>query len=217
VLRDKINGVNAHVIVLKSSASFAEYRDVLAVVEKTPDVVAAEPFIFVELFISTAKHAQVSVALKGVDPKRVERVLALPANMKEGKVASLAAGEPPSIILGDDLAKTLGVRLGDEVTVSPPPDTKYATPKVFRVTGTDHADFDEYDERLAYASLSAVQAMLGRGDQVMGIELTVKDVDTSAAVAAAIEASLGGPPYHVMDWYQLNKNLFTALYGDRRP
>jgi ABC-type lipoprotein release transport system permease subunit len=108
------------------------------------------------------------------------------------------------------------VKVGDEVTLSPPPDTKFE-PKVFRVTGTFHANFDEYDERLAYASLSAVQAMLGRGDQVMGIELTVNDLDKSAAVAKAIETALGGPPYAVMDWYELNKNLFTTLYGDRRP
>jgi lipoprotein-releasing system permease protein len=216
VLRDKITGVNAHVIVLKVQSTFAEYREVLAAVEKTPGVVAAEPFIFVELFISTAKHAQVPIAFKGVDPKRVGRVLALPANMKEGKVASLEVGEPPSIILGDDLAKALGVKVGDDVTLSPPPDTKFE-PKAFRVTGTFHADFNEYDERLAYASLAAVQALLGRGDQVMGIEMTVDDLDKSAAVAKAIEATLGGPPYAAMDWYELNKDLFTALFGDRRP
>jgi lipoprotein-releasing system permease protein len=216
VLRDKIIGVNAHVIVLKTTATFAEYRDVLTTVAKTPGVVAAEPFIFVELFISTATHAQVSLALKAVDPKRVERVLALAANMKEGKVASLAGGEPPSIILGDELAKTLGVKVGGEVTLSPPPDANFG-PKVFRVTGTFHVDFDEYDERLAYASLAAVQPMLGRGDQVMGIELTVHDLDKSAAVATAIETTLGGPPYRAMDWYELNKNLFTTLFGARRP
>lgn len=216
MLRDKINGVNAHVVVLKSVATFAEYREVLSLVEKTPGVVAAEPFIFVELYISSANHAQVSLALKGVDPKRVERVLALPANMKVGKVASLASSEPPSIILGDDLAKSLGVKADDQVTLTPPPDFKFE-PTVFRVTGTFHAGFDEYDERLAYASLSAVQAMIGRGDQVMGIELTVEDLDRSGEVAKAIERALGGPPYKVMDWYELNRELFRALYGDRRP
>ena len=105
--------------------------------------------------------------------------------------------------------------VGDEVTVSPSPDTKYE-PKVFRVTGTFHTDFGEYDERLAYASLSALQAMLGRGDEVTGVELTVMDLDKSAAVAGAIETALGGA-YTVMDWYELNKNLFTTSFGDRRP
>jgi hypothetical protein len=216
VLRDKINGVNAHVIVLKSTRPFSEYRDLLAVVEKTPGVVAAEPFIFAELYISSASHAQVSLALKAVDPKRVERVLALAANMKVGKVASLASGAPPSIILGDELATRLAVKVGDQVTLTASPESEFE-PKVFRVTGTFHVGFDEYDDRLGYASLSAVQAMLGRGDQVLGIELTVKDVDKSGEVAKAIESAIGGPPYEVMDWYELNRNLFTAMYGQRRP
>jgi lipoprotein-releasing system permease protein len=218
VLRDKINGVNAHVIVLKSTSSFAEYRDVLSVVEKTAGVAAAEPFIFMELNIASANHASIGLALKAVDPKRVERVLALASNMRVGKVASLASGEPPPIILGDDLAKKLAVKLGDEVTLTPAPEaeTKFEA-KVFRVVGTFHVDFDEYDEKLGYVSLAAAQAMLGRGDQVMGIELTVKDLDKSAAIARAIEDAIGGPPYAVMDWYELNRDLFTALYGDRRP
>lgn len=37
------------------------------------------------------------------------------------------------------------------------------------------------------------------------------------ALAKTIETALGGPPYQAMDWYELNKNLFTRLYGDRRP
>jgi hypothetical protein len=52
VLRDKINGMNAHVIVLKTVADFPEYRDVLKKVEGTPGVVAAQVFIFAELAIA---------------------------------------------------------------------------------------------------------------------------------------------------------------------
>jgi ABC-type lipoprotein release transport system permease subunit len=59
--------------------------------------------------------------------------------------------------------------------------------------------------------------MLGRGDQVMGIEMTVNDLEHSDQLASAIEKALGGPPYQAMDWYELNKNLFTTLYGARRP
>ncbi|HEY5948384.1 MAG TPA: ABC transporter permease [Kofleriaceae bacterium] len=218
VLRAKILGVNAHVDVLKSVATFAEYRDVLAVVEKTPGVVAAEPFIFAELYIASAERAPIGVAVKGVDPSRVGRVLAVGTHMVAGSIDSLAKGEPAPIVLGDDLARKLDVKIGDEVTVSPPKDPpSSAKPKVFRVSALFHMDFDEYDERLALTSLSALQAMLGRGDQVMGIEMTVKDLDHSDDIASTIEKALGGPPYQAMDWYELNKNLFTALYGQRRP
>ena len=78
-------------------------------------------------------------------------------------------------------------------------------------------DFDEYDDRLALTALPAMQALLGRGDQVMGIEMTVNNLDDSDRIAIALERSLGGEPYDTRDWYDLNKRLFTALYGDKRP
>jgi lipoprotein-releasing system permease protein len=62
-----------------------------------------------------------------------------------------------------------------------------------------------------YTSLRDTQELVGRGDQVMGVELKVKDVDRAAEIAAKLERALGGPPYQVQDWYELNHNLFTAL------
>ncbi len=146
------------------------------------------------------------------------RVLPIGPHMKSGTLESLGTGAPPSIVLGDDLAKKLSVAIGDRVTVtSPAAAINPFAPTVFRVSGTYHLDFDEYDERLGFAPLAAVQATLGRGDQVMGVEATVKDLDRSADVADAILKKLGGPPYAVQDWYELNKHLFTALFGDHRP
>jgi lipoprotein-releasing system permease protein len=220
VLRDKINGVNAHVIVLKLS-DFTEYRDALGVVEKVPGVVAAEPFIFAELEIVKAGGPPQLLSLKAVDPARADRILTVGRHMKTGTLESLAKGEPPSIILGDELARVLGVAIGDDVTVrarrdSVEPTMTMSKPAVFRVTGTFHMEFDVYDQELGVASLPAVQAMVGRGDQVMGIEMTVKDLGKADEVAKAVEKALGGPPYKAMDWYELNKNLFTAL-GHGRP
>ncbi|HEY5928262.1 MAG TPA: ABC transporter permease [Kofleriaceae bacterium] len=224
VLRGKIIGINAHVIVLKTSAHLTEYRDVLAKVERTPGVVAAAPFIFAELEIAKTGKPPVSVAIKAVDPKRVGRVLTVGKHMTEGTLESLAKGKPPSIVLGDVLAQTLGVKVGDEVTVTHPKmDDAFAgvlpepKPGVFRVTGMFHMDFDEYDERLAFVPLAAMQEMLARGDQVMGIEMTVKDLDRSDEIAKAIETKLGGHPYDAQDWYELNQQLFVSLFGQRRP
>lgn len=224
VLRDKINGVNAHLIVLKSSSPMIEYRDVLKVVEDTKGVTTAEPFIFAELEIATAGKPPMYLALKAVDPARVERVLTVGRHMKTGTLASLAKGEPPPIVLGDELARALDVGIGDDVTLTQPasphpldPPNPGFKPTVFRVSGTFHVQFDEYDARLALVSLTAAQAMFGYGDQVMGIEATVDDLDRSDEIAKGIEVTLGGMPYHAQDWYELNKSLFTNLYGDRRP
>jgi lipoprotein-releasing system permease protein len=217
VLRDKILAVNAHVIVLKSTTTFAEYRDVLALAERTPGVVAAEAFLFSELVIAKPGKPDVGIAIKGVDPTRVGRVLAIGPRMTEGTLDSLGVkGEPPPMVIGDDLARKLDVRVGDTVMVSSPEGAAVKLgPNRFRVSGLFHMDFDEYDERLTLVPLSAMQTMIGRGDQVMGIEMTVKDLAHSDELAKALEKALGGPPYRAMDWYELNTKLFQAMYGGR--
>src|SRR5262249_7476418 len=59
--------------------------------------------------------------------------------------------------------------------------------------------------------LTEAEELQGRGDQVLGVELKVRDVDRADVIAKKLEKALGGPPYQVQDWYELNHNLFTAL------
>jgi lipoprotein-releasing system permease protein len=217
-LRDKILRVNPHVYILKSQATFAEYREVVKTVEGIDGVVAAEPFVFLELLIASAAHAPLGFALKGVDPQRVTSVLDVSADLKAGKLDDLARGEAPAIILGDALADALRVGPGDRVVVTIPPRGAEPVGQAsreypFRVTGILHTEIAEYDQRLAMTSLAAAQQIVGRGDQVMGVEAKVKDVDRSDKVAREIERALGGPPYDVKDWYELNRDLF----GGHRP
>jgi lipoprotein-releasing system permease protein len=241
--RDKVLGVNAHVIILKSQATFAEYRDVMRTArEIDPEVLAVQPFIFAEMLATRGKGELSGVAIKGIDPKLVRGVLDLDKHMIEGSVDSLAVavckpGEPerpapaapgrpscmkdPPIIMGKELAHKLKAKLGDIVTVVVPLsnidfDTwraKSSAPRTrkFTVTGIFYSGFDEYDRRLMYTSLADTQELLGRGDQVMGVELKVRDVERAEDIAKNLEKALGGPPYQVQDWYELNHNLFTAL------
>jgi lipoprotein-releasing system permease protein len=268
--RDKVLGVNAHVIVLKSQATFAEYRDVMRTAREIDrDVLAVQPFIFAEMLATRGKGELSGVAIKGIDPKLVRGVLDLDKHMIEGSVDSLlieacppnadergdtsgvgvagslgvaraigATGPPPGtvsatepdrpkclkdppIIMGKELAHKLKAKIGDAVTVVVPLsnidfDTwraKSSAPRTrkFTVTGIFYSGFDEYDRRLMYASLTEVEELQGRGDQVMGVELKVKDVERAEAIAQKLEKALGGPPYQVQDWYELNHNLFTAL------
>jgi lipoprotein-releasing system permease protein len=271
--RDKVLGVNAHVIVLKSQATFAEYRDVMKTAREIDrDVLAVQPFIFAEMLATRGKGELSGVAIKGIDPKLVRGVLDLDKHMIEGSVDSLlieacppgaddrtpgtgarpgaavpgpgraamgvptgpppgviTATEPdrprclkdPPIIMGKELAHKLKAKLGDTVTVVVPLsnidfDTwraKTSAPRTrkFTVTGIFYSGFDEYDRRLMYASLTEVEELQGRGDQVMGVELKVRDVERAEQIAQKLEKALGGPPYQVQDWYELNHNLFTAL------
>lgn len=224
--RDKVLGVNAHVIVLKSQATFAEYRDVMKTAATIdPEVLAVQPFIFAEMLVTRGKGEISGVAIKGIDPTLVRGVLDLEKHMIQGSVDTLAVrpaiGELPPIIMGKELAHKLKAKLGDTVTVVVPlsnidfetwrASSSAPRTRKFRVSGIFYSGFDEYDRRLMYTALADTQELVGRGDQVMGVELKVKDVERAEEIAEKLERALGGPPYQVQDWYELNHNLFTAL------
>ncbi|MGE0545994.1 MAG: ABC transporter permease [Kofleriaceae bacterium] len=234
--RDKVLGVNAHVIVMKQQSTFAEYRDVMKTAKEIdPDVLAVQPFIFAEMLVTRGKGKLSGVAIKGVDPKLVRSVLDLDKHMIDGSVDSLAEEPPmlptglrapPPIIMGRELANKLKAQVGDYVTVVVPLSnidfdtlrimSSAPRTRVFQVTGIFYSGFDEYDRRLMYASLHDTQELVGQGDRVMGVELKIQDVDEAKDIAARLRKALGGEPYKVQDWYDLNHNLFTALNLQKR-
>ena len=231
--RDKVLGVNAHVIVMKSQSTFAEYRDVMKTAKAIdPDVLAVQPFNFNEMLVTRGKGELSGVAIKGIDPQLASGVLDLQQHMEqppkdtpESKIERLLAppaeGELPPIIIGKELARKLKAKMGDEVTVVVPlsnidwdswkASASAPRTKKFRIAGIFYSGFDEYDRRLMYTSLHDSQELDGRGDQVMGVEMKVKDIDRASEIAEKLEHALGGPPFQVQDWYELNHNLFTAL------
>ncbi len=229
--REKVLGVNAHVIIMKNTSDFRAsgplgYLNVERIAKEIdPDVIAVQPFIFVEMLVTRGKGELSGVAIKGVDPQRVTKVLDLEKHMLNGAKVSALAEEPkdgpPPIILGRELARKLKAKVGDVVTVVAPLSNidletwtaKGDAPKTkqFKISGIFYSGFDEYDRRLMYVSLHEAQELLGQRDQVMGVELKVKHVDRAAEIARKLEKRLGGSPFVVQDWYQLNKNLFTAL------
>ena len=224
--RDKVLGVNAHIIIMKNTLDFPEYRDVEEMVRDIdPEVQAVQPFIFEEMMATRGQGRESGVAIKGVDAARVSQVLDLKKHMIEGDVASLTVpsqgDKPAPIIMGRELARKLGAKVGEDVTVVAPLSNidfdswtvKGGAPltRVFTVSGIFYSGFAEYDQRLMYISLREAQELRGRGDSVLGVELKVADVDRAKEIADKIDDALGGSPYVVQDWYELNRNLFTAL------
>lgn len=95
--RDKVLGVNAHVLVLKYSIDFREYREVMKKVERVPGVSAAAPFIINPMMVNHGERTATGVLLKGIDPEQTLKVLALPNHIVEGSLAGLrrAGAKPP--------------------------------------------------------------------------------------------------------------------------
>ncbi len=212
-LKDRILGVESHLVVLRHGP-FTEYRSVLEKVDDTAGVVAATPFVYSQVMLRTASGASGAV-LRGIDPESAGRVI---RNIKPEVLAAMARseGDPaPAIVLGKELARSLGVVRGDSLYVISPrgflsPAGHVPAMKRFTVAGLFASGMYEYDGSLAYVSLAEAQRLLRMGDAVTGIEVRVDDIYRAGKIGKTI-SNLLGFPYWTRDWMQMNRNLFSAL------
>ncbi len=229
----KILGTTAHILVNdRMKESMVDYEEQVKKVAGVPDVVAATPFIFRQVLLTSPSGVQ-GIILRGIDPAREGTVTELAHNLVNGNLADLSHStkvvipekerEPngpdtamrPGIILGKELSMRLGVFPGDTLNVVSPvgPITGASmTPKIrqFVVVGIFQSGMYEYDSSLAYIELGEAQKFFNMGATVTGIEVKVVDVFRAADIARSIEQQLGFA-FWARDWMQMNRNLFSAL------
>jgi lipoprotein-releasing system permease protein len=95
--REKVLGVNAHVLVLKYSIDFREYRDIMKKVEGVKGVTGVAPFVINPMMVTHGDRTATGVLLKGVDPELMPKVLDLPKHIVEGSLVGLRreGAKPP--------------------------------------------------------------------------------------------------------------------------
>ncbi|ABB32584.1 lipoprotein releasing system, transmembrane protein, LolC/E family [Geobacter metallireducens RCH3] len=226
-LKEKILGTNAHVVVLKSSGTMEDYPAIMERLKKMKGVVAATPFIYSQVMLSTGSNVS-GVVLRGIDVKTDPLVTNLYRSLVEGKLGDLersplplATPEPPKpgIIIGRELARSLNIYPGDTVNVISPlgnitPLGMVPKMKQFRVVGLFNTGMFEYDSTLAYVGLSEAQEFLSLGHAATGIQLRVQDVYRTGELVRKIDRELGFP-FHARDWMQMNKNILFALKTEK--
>ena len=215
-LRDKILGVNAHVMTMSAGGNMADYADAMKKIEGVSGVTGVTPFIYSELMASSSQGVK-GIILRGVQPRSADEVLTIRKYMIDGGFPKLEQKGMPGIIIGRELAKRLGVGMGRRINLLSPTGKKTSqgfVPRVrnFKVVGIYKTGMWEYDSSLAFVTLSAARDLLGwDNNAVTGLELSVADVDNASAVAAAVTRKLGGYPFYSRSWMEMNANLFAAL------
>lgn len=123
--RDKVLGVNAHVLLLKRSSYYGEYRELMSEMEKVPGVTGVAPFTIHPMMVTHGDRTATGVLLKGVDPDRVKDVLDLPQDMIEGSMAGLRLpGASPPASRREPLGRTTYPRSGGDAPKAAPIDPK---------------------------------------------------------------------------------------------
>jgi len=214
-LQRKILGVNAHVVVLNYKGAMPEYKNVIDQLKVDKEIVSAAPFIMGQVMASYGKRAH-GVFLRGIDAESEMKTTDIGRFMKEGSIESLTTkNDSPGIIIGKELASSIGVFKGDVLSILSPvgkigPLGMLPKVRQFRVVGIFEVGMFEYDSNLVLTDLRTAQEFFDMKDEVTGIQLRLADIYKASVVRERIHKQLAFPLY-AKDWMQMNRNLFSAL------
>ncbi len=222
-IRSKILGATAHISIFRSgNEPFDNYGEVVKKARAVPRVLGVAPTVYGKGLMTTAGGSAVAM-LKGIVPAQERTVTDLASQVVEGQLDALdhvAEGSLPPVLLGRDLASTLGVGVGDVVSVTSPngrlsPYGMVPSMKKFRVAGTVYSGLYEFDAQWAYIPLSVAQRLFTEGsDSASLVEVRLDDIYAVRAVAPHILAALG-EGYLTTDWIMMNQSLFSALWLEK--
>jgi len=227
--QDRVLGINSHLLVISQGRNFDDYRDVQDKIEGVPGVEATSPFILHEMIGSHARNSS-GVLVKGVEPETMSKVSDLPRYLKtEGALDKLnyerfppsGDKQTPKLVLGTTLAEDLEVETGERLRITSPlknldpgrwsADGGQPLSREFIVAGVYQSGFHDFDSRLVLTDYRALQDFFDRGDTVTGIDTRVENVFQVGAIEEAITEVVDTRDFRMLDWRELNHNLFTSL------
>ncbi|MBI5240559.1 MAG: ABC transporter permease [Elusimicrobia bacterium] len=218
-IQKKVIGAQAHLTVY-GAHSAADLDRVSAALREDPDVAATAPFVMGQAILTVGERT-IGMVLKGLDPEREFQVNSLSASLSEGSWKGLkpveAKGKPalPGIVLGEELARAMGLWVGAQVVLVSP--KSVATPlgmmpkmQKFEVKGLLHTGYYEYDSTTGYADLDAAARFFGVEAGATGVGARLGELGRAQAAARRLQTKLG-PAHPVRTYSDMNRTLFAAL------
>ncbi len=217
-VRDRMLGVVSHIeIYAPSGAALPDLARTLREVRAHPQVLGAAPFIATQALLARGEDMKGTV-VRGIDPALEGAVTDLAGGLKSSALTRLLPGEF-GVVLGGELARSLGVRQGDKVTLVAP--SGQVTPagvvprlKQMTVVGTFDSGHYEYDSALLLMHVDDA-ARIFRLEGASGVRVKLRDLQQARAVGAELSRSLTGDLV-VRDWTLQNRSWFAAVQVEKR-
>jgi len=223
-LQDKLIGSSAHVQLMQiDGRGIPDWQALIARLRAVPHVVAASPGLYEQVLV--ARGARDGGALiEGILPDDERTVSDLLSKATPGAVQALEPqpappntqnAELPPIVLGGDLADTIGAGAGDSVLIISPQGEMTpmgVIPKYvrFRLAGTFHSGFYQYDAQMGFLRLADAQRLFDEPDLLSVISFKVDNLNDAPQIAHAIEQA-AGKGFMTTNWTDENRELFRAL------
>lgn len=217
-VRDRMLGVLSHIEVLAySGESLANAAQISQAIAATPQVVSQAPFVMSQVLVARGEDMR-GAMVRGIDPVQESAVTDIVAAWPDALKEKLQPGLF-NVVLGGELARALGVRAGDRITLISPggqmtPAGVVPRLKQLEVIGTVDSGHFEYDATLAFIHIEDAQRIF-RLDGPAGIRIKINDAQQARQVANQLVSALGSDVI-VRDWTRQNRNWFAAVEIEKR-
>ena len=212
-LRERILNMTAHATITGYGEALPDWRAVAEFAGGYPQVQAAAPYIEGQGLL-LAGQVLSGVALRGIEPGLEAEVAGIDTLMIQGSLDTLQAGEW-RVVLGEELARALGVGLGDRVILVIPEGS--VTPiglmprmRSFTVSGIFRAGMFEFDRSIALLHMTDAQRLYRLGERATGVRLAVTDIYRAGPLVREIALDYGGGVY-IDDWTRRHANFFRSI------
>lgn len=212
-LRTRILGVAAHAQITGFDNTLENWQDIARRAQTHREVTGSAPFVAAQGMVSFDGVVQGAV-IRGIEPKLENRVAEIDKHMKDGSLDALRPGSY-GIVLGAELARSLGVGLGDKVVLITPqgqitPAGVMPRLKQFDVVGIFEVGHYEYDLTLALINIDDARVLFRLGDKVSGVRLKVGKLEAAPRIVRELAAVMPDSVY-MTDWTMQHANFFRAI------
>lgn len=215
-LLDRILGLNGHMIVSPVDGELTDYSAVASRIEGAGGVMLAVPLVEGQALVSSGSGGS-GALVRGVREADLKRVRSVAGNIRFGALDGFDGAE--GVAIGTRMANSLGLGLGDNITlISPEGDvTPFGTTprvKAYPVIAIFEVGMSEYNSTFVFMPLSEAQLYFNQDNHVTAIEVYLENPDAVSAMRPVIEAAAERPVF-LTDWTQRNQTFFSALQVER--
>ena len=215
-LLGRILGVNGHLLVQEVGQPFTDYDAVAAAVRGVERVRRVRPIVEGQV-MAIGRDTASGALVRGMRAEDLRAHELIAGNIARGSLENF--GGRDTVVVGDRLARNLGLGAGDAIKLISPQGTATAFGTVprgraYTIAATFDVGMYEYDSSFVFMPLEAAQLLFRLPGAVAALEVVIDDPDAVDAVRPAVFAAAGGQR-QIRDWRQLNAHYFTALQVER--
>jgi lipoprotein-releasing system permease protein len=215
--RSRILGLEPHILVMNYNGTYGNYAPILEEIGNTPRIRDVSPILFAQAMIRT-RQALSGVMVRGIMPaSSASLIKGFDETALENALSVHTDHDNlPGIILGKELARSVGVMPGDKIILMSTrsfisPMGQIPSMKQFVVKGFFDSGMSEYDGMLAYVHLKQAQSLTKDPDKISAIGIWVDDIFKVKEIRKHLPENLNHTPFYVRDWMDINQSLFSAL------